>query len=279
MRNLIKFILKNHFGILFIALEFVAFILLIRNNDYQKAGTLNFIQKIDGRVHQKSMRYRKYLHLQEENERLVNENLRLRRAISNIDYELLRPGNLGLDTSLMKRFDFLPAKVINNSTNKQYNYITLNVGEKDGVLPGMGVISPDGVVGVVKSISANYARVISVINRDFGLSARIKSSRPGTSNAFGPVTWEGENYRRVNLHEIPFHIELQEGDTIVTSGYSTIFPENITLGFIHDFELEGANYYNIEVDLVTDMKRLLNVYVIKNKIRTEIENLENEDDQ
>jgi len=271
MRNLLRFIVKNHFGILFIILEFFALIILIQNNDYQKASAMNLIQRIDGYFHQKSFRIKKYFHLEEENERLINENLRLRNIVANIDYNLLKT-EVELDTSLKNQFDIIPAKVINNSTNKQYNYITLNKGRKDGIFPDMGVVSPDGVVGVVKSCSNNFSKVLSVLNRDYGVTATHKKS-----DAFGPIVWEGRNYRVVNLKDIPFHIQLNEGDSIVTSEYSSVYPEGIMVGFIKDFELEGANYFDIKVELATDFKRLVNVYVIRNNFQEEIKTLESED--
>ena len=269
MRNLIRLIIKHHFILLFVILEVIALILLFQNNEYNKVGYLNLMQRLDASIHQKIFKIKKYTHLIEENERLVDENLRLRSQILDMEYVIIPQSAYLMDTNITNRFDFIPAKVINNSTNKQYNYITLNKGENEGIEPEMAVISPDGVVGKVIRVSLNFSVVISLLNRDFMVSSKIKNS-----NYFGPVSWEGNNYRIAYLKEIPFHVKPIIGDTIVTSGFSKSFPENIMVGFIKDYELEGGNYHKIEVELVTDFKRLTNVYVVKNKFKDEQEKLE-----
>ena len=271
MRNLLRFIIKNHFGIVFILLEILALILLVNNNNYHQTRYFNMIQKIDASFHQMSFRIKQYIHLVEENEKLVNENLKLRSQISNISYELETIPTKFSDSLFIKNYIYIPAKVINNSTNKQYNYITLNKGEKDGIENEMAVISPDGVVGKVIRTSKNYSIVISLLNRElFSVSSKIKSS-----NYYGPVSWEGENYRRAYLNDIPYHVIPKIGDTIVTSGLTKEFPENILVGQVIDYIQEGNNL-KISIQLATDFKKLTNVYVIKNLFKEEIEILENE---
>lgn len=265
MRTLLKFIVTNHFGILFFALEFIALVILVRNNDFHKASTMNIIQRVESSFLEKGFRIKKYANLLKENERLVSENLRLRDQVSNMNLLLI-----GVEDSIISsQFKFIPAKVINNSTNQQYNYITINKGENDSIFPGMGVISPDGVVGIVKSTSPNFAKVISLLNRDFILSSKLKNSEN-----FGPVTWAGKNPMQAKLNEISFHVKPKIGDTVVTSGFSTKFPDNITVGYINEFNLEGGNYYDITLNLITDFTSLSNVYVIRNNSESEIKQLE-----
>jgi len=202
--------------------------------------------------------------LRKENEKLIEENNFLRNELGkylnfyeNTFYE-------EEDTALGQNYVFTAAKVINNSINKQYNYITINKGSKHEIDIDMAVISSDGVVGKVKAVSKNYSTIISLINRDLIISSKLKNS-----NYFGPLSWEGDSYREAKLKEIPYHVQLNKGDTIVTSGYSANFPENILIGKILDFKLEGGNFYKITIELFTDFKNLSNIYVITNLSREE----------
>jgi rod shape-determining protein MreC len=134
----------------------------------------------------------------------------------------------------------------------------------------MGVISDQGLVGIVLESSADFATVIPVINREFRLSAKIKSN-----NYSGILQWDGVSPRYAMLTEIPFHVILTEGDSILTSGFSSIFPEGIEVGRIESFSLEKGNFYDIRVELFTDFQRLFHVNVIRNYRQEEQLNLEN----
>jgi rod shape-determining protein MreC len=159
--------------------------------------------------------------------------------------------------------------VINNSINKQFNFITLNKGSLHGIEPEMAVIAPDGVVGVVYATSGNYSTIIPMINRNFRLSAKIRKN-----GYFGSLSWAGSGYQKTILEEIPFHVDVQHGDTIVTSGYSAIFPEGIIVGTINEFEAREGNFYTISVDIAVDYKNLLHVNVIRNLLQEEQRELE-----
>ncbi len=149
-------------------------------------------------------------------------------------------------------FHFISAKVINNSVNKQYNYITLNKGRKDGIKPDQGIVNSDGVVGIITNVSESFSVGFSVLNKRWGVSAKHKKS--GT---FGPISWDGHDYQYANLKGIPFHVELAIGDTIVTSSYSSVFPEGVFIGTVSEFEEpSGENYYNIIIKLAVNFKAL-----------------------
>ncbi len=149
--------------------------------------------------------------------------------------------------------------------------MTLDKGENDGVFRDMGVISDEGVVGIVLETSDNYATVIPIINLDFRLSVKLKSS-----SYAGILQWNGKSPLFADLNEIPFHVELLEHDTIVTSGFSSIFPEGIEVGTIESFTLEQGNFYEISVRLSTDFQSLFHVNVIRNYQQEEQLNLENQ---
>lgn len=266
MRELLRFFLKYHFFILFIILESLGILLLVQNNKYQNAKFVNFTQNFKGIVYKRTSNIRDYSSLRDENRKLIEENNQLYNQLS----EYYSDGNVYYDTTHIKKYQYIPARVINNSTSKQYNYITLNKGRKDGIEKEMAVVSNEGVIGVVKEVSENFSSVISLLNLNLKINAKIKRS-----GYFGPLQWSGTGYRKAILNDIPHHVTIRPGDTIVTSGYSAMFPEGYMVGVISDFKLKGGNYYEVIVDLSTDFKKLRNVQVVKNYLREEQLELEN----
>ncbi len=268
MRNLLRFIIRYHFFFLFLMLETVSIILIVQHNNYQRAQFLSFSKSLQGSYYDISGGVREYLSLRQTNRDLYMENTLLRNRMD----RLIRTQEIGLesgnDSVPHRQFSYIPARVINNSVNKQFNFITLNKGSHHGIEAEMAVIGPSGVVGVVYATSGNYSMVIPMINRNFGLSAKILKN-----GYFGSLSWSGSGYDEAILEEIPFHVEIQPGDTIVTSGYSTIFPEGITVGTIAEFEAQ-ADFYTILVDISVDYKNLQYVTVIRNLLQEEQRELE-----
>jgi rod shape-determining protein MreC len=169
------------------------------------------------------------------------------------------------DTVDAPAYYFTSAKVISNSVNKQFNYITLNKGSRHGIKPDMGIINDQGVVGVITHVSKNYSTGLSMLNKRLLIPAKITKN-----NYFGSLVWDGEHYNTADLNEIPFHVMVNVGDTVVTSGYSNIFPEGIMIGIIKDYTaVSGTNFYNIKVELSTNFKTLKYVDVVKNTKRAE----------
>ena len=167
-------------------------------------------------------------------------------------------------------FEFIPARVINNSVNKQANYITLDKGSLSGVQPDMGVVSPDGIVGVVKSVSSHYATVIPVLNVKLQVSVMHKNS-----GYFCSLIWDGRKYSEAIVREIPEHVDIGVGDTIMTSGYSALFPAGVNVGTILEVnEPRGGGFKNLRLGLSTDFKKLSRVYIIYSRGRDERINLE-----
>lgn len=170
----------------------------------------------------------------------------------------------------MENYSFLSAKVINNSTRLQHNFLTINKGRVNGVEPGMGVISANGIVGKVFSVSDHFATVSSILNTDVYVSSNIRRN-----NTFGSIHWDGRNILFAKLLYVPRHIELQIGDTVVTSGFNSIFPENIQIGFVREFT-RGDSFHDIQVELANDFSSLAYVYVVKNPLQQEKQELEKE---
>ena len=231
---------------------------MVQGSSFQRSKIIGLNRQISGYIFSKVDGAREYLSLKDVNKQLVDENTVLRNQLDRLSgkldsavviHEFREPYN----------YYYVPSRIIHNSVYKQYNYITLDKGKKDGVFRDMGVISDQGLVGIVLESSNNFSTVIPVINRDFRLSVKIKSN-----NYSGILQWEGGSPLQAVLTEIPFHVELREGDTIMTSGFSSIFPEGITVGHIESFSLEKGNFYDISVKLSTIFQSLFHVNVIRN---------------
>jgi len=247
----------------------IAFFLLLNQNNFQKARFLNITQSITGRIYDKIDNVTNYLSLNKINKELAEENTEL----INLLERTYRSDEIFFykesDTLYHQSYFYTSARVINQTVNKQHNFLTLNMGSNVGVRPEMGVISQDGLIGIVVNVSRHFSRVMSLLNLDFRVSAKFLKN-----NYFGSLHWDGKDYTKVKLDEIPYHIDVNKGDTIVTSGYSAIFPEGITIGTVSDYEVKGGNFYDIHVDLSVDFKNLVYVKLIESLQHEEQKELE-----
>jgi len=270
MRSLFRFLLRNYFLMMFLALEAISLSLMVSFNNYQRVTFFNSSNNVVGDVYQRFSTMDDYFSLGRTNARLAAENASLRkqlqfRIMNQVKYPINRP-----DTVDAPAYIFTSAKVINNSTNKQFNYITLNKGSRQGIKPDMGIISADGVVGVITNVSPNYSTGLSLLNKRFSISAKITNN-----NYSGSLVWDGEHYNMAELKEIPFHVIVNVGDSVVTSENSGIFPEGIMIGKITKFDVEsGTNFYNIKVELSTNFKTLKYIEVVQNTKSAELKKLE-----
>ena len=269
MKEIIKLILKYHFTIIFILLEIVSFSLIIRHNEYQRAIFSENASTLFGNVSSTITSIKDYFRLKEMNESLANENILLKNRLE--EYELLRDtiihGTVVQDS--IPVYEYIGAKQVNATYNRTKNYITLNRGRKNGLQKEMAVCTPEGIVGLIQDLSDHFAVVIPLINVDSRISAKIKKN-----NYYGSLQWDGNDYAYSYLNDIPYHVEVHAGDTIVTSGLSKIFPEGIVVGYVESVDKETANFLKIKVKLAVDFKRINHVYVILNNKKNEQTSLE-----
>ncbi len=269
MKEIIKLILKYHFTIIFILLEIVSFSLIIRHNEYQRAIFSESASTLFGNVSSTITSIKDYFRLKEMNESLANENILLKNRLE--EYELLRDtiihGTVVQDS--IPVYEYIGAKQVNATYNRTKNYITLNRGRKNGLQKEMAVCTPEGIVGLIQDLSDHFAVVIPLINVDSRISAKIKKN-----NYYGSLQWDGNDYAYSYLNDIPYHVEVNAGDTIVTSGLSKIFPEGIVVGYVESVNKETANFLKIKVKLAVDFKRINHVYVILNNKKNEQTSLE-----
>ena len=271
MRSLIRFFQKHHILFLFLVLEGISLMMLFQNNYIQRIAFVKATNFVSGNIYEQIGKWRDYLYLREQNRQLIDENTRLRSMLPKAFFTADTSCIFLTDTVKRKRYAYLPAKVIDNSVNKQYNLIMLDRGKDEGIEEGMAVVGPEGIAGVVYGVSQHFARVLPVINRNFRVSAKFKKN-----NYFGSLSWDGRSYRHATLSEISLHVPVSTGDTIVTSGFSGSFPEGIPVGTVDKVEPKDGSFYTVEVLLATDFRKLYYVTVVDDRMKTDIQNLENQ---
>ncbi len=272
MHQIFNFIWKNYAFFLFIILQFICFTLIIQHNNYHRAAFINKTNDFFGQLTEQVDGVYNYFSLASVNRSLAKENALLREKQQDAFFIADRNFIIVEDTIYQQKYKYRTAKVINNSIHKRRNYITLNKGSQHGIKKDMGVISADGIIGIITGVSQNYATVMSVLNANTKISAKIKRL-----NHMGSLVWDGVDYRKASLNDIPLHVTPENGDSIVTSGFSAIFPENIFIGTINNYSFKEAdNFFTIEVDLGVDFNNLSYVYVIENLMRHEQQYLENQ---
>lgn len=265
-----QFIIRYHFVILFVVIELFSIFLAVQYNHYQRSCFLNSSSRISGVVYENFSEITDYFNLKQTNKELAEQNRRLLLQTKSVyksnKVDLLKI----LDTICQQQYDIIPVKIINNSFNKQDNYLTINFGSKVGIKSEMAVIGPNGIVGIVRNVSKNFSTVIPIINGNLRISGKLKKN-----NYFGSVHWNGTDYRYVVLKEIPNHVSINVGDTVITSGFSSIFPEGILIGTVAKVDAKrSSNFHEVSVLLTEDFKSLSYVYVIDNWMKIEQKELE-----
>ena len=268
MFELFNFLKKYSHIFLFLALESFALVMVFNGNAYQRLQLLSYSHTMVAPVLDVWHSVTGYFYLKSNNEALVRQNAELlNNAEANFRARAARL-TATQDTPYEQLFEYIPAEVINNSITSSQNYLILNVGRKQGINIDMGVIAPDGVVGVVSRVSDNYCLVVSMLNIDFAVNTCLKNN-----NGVGNIKWPGENVRYGELNDIPAHVPLAKGDTIVTSGYSTSFPKGVPVACVKDFKVNPDNFYEIKAEYAVDYATLKEVFVLNNFNKQEIDSL------
>jgi len=225
---------------------------------------------VSGSIYEGTNNLTEYLDLKSENELLAKENAKLKQILYNSELVIDSAFTMNPDIRFATDYKTFQSKIIRNNYNRKENYLTLKGGIKNGFTKDMGVINMRGVVGITENISNNYTTVQSILNTNTKIDAKISNS-----NHFGTITWDGKNTGYVQLVDIPKLARLHKGDSIVTGGESTIFPENIPIGVIDKvYASKSSNFYTISVRLFNDMTNIGTVYLIENVNLNEIKQLE-----
>jgi len=263
MRNLLDFISKHYHWLIFIALEAVSLVLLFSYNSYQGSVWISSANSIAGKVYEHESKIRSYLALAELNSELTSRNQYLEYQLQAMRDELEKQGFDSTHIAGITNpsgYKIIHAKVVSNSIDKTDNFITIDKGEADGVKRDMGVVSGTGVVGIVYLAGQHYSVVIPVLSSKSSISCKIEKKQ-----YFGYLRWNGGASNLAYVDEVPRHAHFKLYERVVTSGYSSVFPQGIPVGkILHVFNSPDGLSYRLQVQLYTDFGNLRDVCVIDN---------------
>jgi rod shape-determining protein MreC len=249
-------------------LEAISIGLIVSYNSPQGAVFFNSSNQFTGRFLTLRDNFVEHFYLSSANDALAEKNASLIKELQTYK----QPTDsvyLALDSALQSTFEFRSARVINNSLHLNQNHLTLNKGKKHGIKEGMGVFNEEGIIGRVKGVSQNFASVISLLHTETLVSSKIKKT-----DVFGSTKWDGRDSQKAKLIYVPRHVTIAVGDTIVTSGYNSIFPEGINIGIVDEVETgEETNYLDITIKLTVDFSKLTYVYLVENTMEVELDSL------
>lgn len=262
MRNLLNFLFRYNHCIVFVLLQGVSYLLLFSFNNYQHSRFFTSANAFVGKIYEATRAVTGYFDLQRQNEVLMERNIWLEQQLLLADKRLKEMEEANTTSwpaeTTTTMFQSYKAGVIKNSLNRADNYITLNQGSLAGIKPDMGVIGPNGVVGIVYKTSPHYSLVISLLSSKSNLSCKIAGNE-----YFGFLQWEGDDSRYAYLKDLPRHAEFSIGDTIVTSGFSTVFPQGMMVGVIEEAnDTNDGLSFLLKIKLATDFGKLRNVHVL-----------------
>ena len=269
MESLIAFLKKFDYVFVFLLLEAGAIVFISQNSNYQGSKLVSAGNAVAGRCYGVVHSVGDYFGLRRENEMLAAENARLRAELESSYMRYDRRQFVHNDTVYRQRYSYTEAQVVKNSWSQQNNYIMINKGRIHGIVPDMAVISPQGIVGVVVNVTANFATVMPVLHANSRNS--VKLTRTSTN---GSLVWEGGDFRYATVVDIPTTYKLYKNDTIVTSGMANDFPEGVMVGFVESLSsAQGSGFYNVKVRLATEFNKLDHVYIIDNHFKAEQDSL------
>lgn len=253
----------------FILLEIASLLLLSHNNSIQRLWFMRISQRFSAKVWGATQNINDYFSLRKQNENLALENSRLISEVRD-----LKMAVNSLDSTFMPKesdngFMYIPATIVKSSRNSQHNYLILDKGKADGIVPNSGIITSNGVVGIVDAVSQHYSYAISFLNAEVNVSARL-----GNEGAVGPLSWDGISSNGAILKEIPLQYKFQPGDTVFTSGYSSIFPPDVPVGVTGAAKVINGATNEIKIMLFQDQQALRYVTIVRNMKLEEIESLE-----
>lgn len=266
MQQIVNFILKNKSFLFFLLLLFISVSLTIQSHSYHRSKFINSANFLTGGFYEASNSVSSYFSLKEENQKLNEENARLKTLIGDTKKESISY----VDTKTFEgTFKFTPARIIKNSYSKQKNILLINKGENDSIKHDLAVIDNNKIIGITANYNSKYTTVISILNITSRISAQLENT-----NHFGTLSWNGQSSKVIQLTDIQKNAPVKVGDTVITSGRSAIFPKGILIGTIKDFKLDVTeNFYEINISLFNDMTNLEHVIVIENKDKSLIEAL------
>lgn len=276
MQQLIYFIRKYKYFLYFLLLQCISIALIINNHNFHRSKFISSSNTITGGIYNKTSELSDYLHLKSQNKDLSEENKRLKNQLEKFFFlsDSISTTTIVDSTEFKQQYTYINGKITKNDFHKPYNYLTINRGKKHGITKEMAVVNGKGIIGITDNVSNGYARVQSILNRNSSINARFKNS-----NHFGSLSWDTKNKNIVQLTDIPRQAIYKIGDTIITDGKSSIFPEGILIGTVLDSLKNQTASNTINIRLFNDMGNLGYVYIINNLDKEEVQELEKKDNE
>ncbi|MGB0891939.1 MAG: rod shape-determining protein MreC [Flavobacteriaceae bacterium] len=272
MQQLIYFLQKYKYFLFFLLLELVAIGLTINNHSFHKSKFISSANNLTGGLYEKVSSLSDYFSLKDQNKELVDENINLKKQLEyykNLVTDTLKTHQFK-DTTYHQSYSYIQGKITKNSYHTNYNFITIDKGINDSINKEMAVINSKGIIGITETSKSNFSRVQSILNLSSRVNAKIKNG-----NFFGTLKWDGKDYNIVQLIDIPRQAIVKKGDTIITGGMSTIFPEGILIGTVINDKLPNDTSNSIDIKLFNDMSNIKNIYIVKNLNKQELNSLDN----
>ena len=275
MRSILNILIKHNHWFLFLLLEGISFVLIVSFNNYQKATMFTSANSVAGNIYSAITDIDSYFGLKNENMILVEHNRKLANEVENLKARLRNFEDSTMIAAVQHSlpqhsgFSYNTARVVNNSVNKVNNYMTIDKGLQQGVKDQMGVFNHQGVIGITYTSSDNFTIVLSLLNSKSIISCKVKG------NTLCTLKWDGNDTRHSYLIDLPRYELFEKGDTVYTSGFSSIFPAGIPVGRIERLEDSAdGQAYRARVELFADFSSIENVFVVGNDNREEQEKLE-----
>lgn len=269
MHQIISFFLRYKVFLLFLVLQIIAISLTIQSHSYHRSKFINSSNAITGFIYEKFNIIGNLRNLKKNNHQLAQENTKLKNLLT-LKSDTTTAQKIKVLDSLIyqQNYTYIKATITNNVYHKSNNFLNLNRGQKDGVLNDMGVINSKGIVGIVSNTSNSFASVMSILNENSKINARLKKS-----NHFGTLSWDGKDYKTIQFEDLPRQSNLKVGDTVITDGKSIIFPEGILIGKIKSFKSSNSNYNSVNIELFNDMSAIKHVNIVLNLDKIELQEL------
>lgn len=272
MQQLIYFLQKYKYFLFFLLLELVAIGLTINNHSFHKSKFISSANNLTGGLYEKVSSLSDYFSLKNQNKELVDENINLKKQLEyykNLVTDTIKSHQFK-DTTYHQSYSYIQGKITKNSYHTNYNFITIDKGINDSINKEMAVINSKGIIGITETSKSNFSRVQSILNLSSRVNAKIKNG-----NFFGTLKWDGKDYNIVQLIDIPRQAIVKKGDTIITGGMSTIFPEGILIGTVINDKSPNDTSNSIDIKLFNDMSNIKNIYIVKNLNKKELKSLDN----
>lgn len=271
MNDLTHILLRNGNFLTFVLCEAVCFWLIINFNSAQQEIALETYSIYSSRYTRRANELAGYFSLYDKMRLLQEENAALRARLPSSTFTDTIDRDSFVSDSLRQRFVFTAAEVINKSPFGPDNSFVIDKGSFHGIESGLGVVGPKGLVGITTTVARRHSRIMPILHRDSRVSAGIENEQ---GLAYGSLSWDGRDPRFMTLNDIPRYVNITEGDTVRTTGYSNLFPSGIPIGTVSKFEArEGSNNWTVTVRLINDLLRTRHVYVVTDLIKEDIQQL------